>query len=182
MLKRTMAVVFALALALTAGSAVAQQCVIGVYADEAGTTNYFQPTQGQEFDVYVVLHVEDLVDAVGPYDMDIPGLNVDMFQTARSLGPSGNGLQINEPGGGYNVGLGECAIGFGGLPILVETRTFLFPFHPQNQRTISVTGDPDYATCPGELKACSVGPGLLLDSVVSTTSESWGAVKSLYGN
>jgi hypothetical protein len=182
MLKRTMAAVFALALALTAGSALAQQCTVGVYADAAGSDNFFTPIQGQSFNMYVVLHVEDLVDGVGPYDLDIPGLNVELFQFGQGYGPSSSGISINDPGGGYNVGLGECAIGFGGLPVLVETRTLFFPFHPQGQRTISIVGDPDYSTCPGVVKNCDVGPGLFLDSVVGTTAESWGAVKSLYGN
>ena len=85
MLKRTMAVMMTLALVVFAGSAVAQTCTVGVYADAAGSQNYFQPTQGIAFNIYVVLHTEDLVNAVGPYDVDIPGLFVDVFQLVLDL-------------------------------------------------------------------------------------------------
>lgn len=187
MLRRTMAVVFALTLAFTAGSAFAQQCVVGVYADTSGTVGFFEPTQGQVFNVYVVLNTEDVLNAVA-YSIDIPGLNSDVFVGGLiQWGPNGLGLNI-VTSGGENVGLGECAVGFGGNPVVVATYPLLFPFHPQVQRTITVGANPDsgalpqYSTCNGELKDCSVGPGLLLDFVVSSETRSFGAVKSLYGN
>jgi hypothetical protein len=181
-----MAVVFALTLAFTAGSAFAQQCVVGVYADTSGTEGFYTPVQGQGFNVYVVLHTEDVLNAVS-YSIDIPGLNVDLFNMSTSLGPNGRGLNI-PTAGGDNVGLGECAVGFGGQAVVVACYQMLFPFHPQNQRMITLGPNldasalPQYSTCNGALKDCSVGPGLLLDSVVSSEAKSFGAVKSLYGN
>lgn len=187
MLKRTMAVCLALALALTAGSALAQtECTVGMYADAAGTANFFQPTQGQVFNIYMILFVEDFVSAAGPYELDVPeNYPGEFFTLGTFFGPSGRGLTIDldgELGGPYNTGLGECAIGFVGFPIIVEQRTLLFPFHPQAQRTVSIVGDPDYSNCQGVVKNCDVGPDLFLDSVIATESKSFGAVKSLYGN
>lgn len=191
MLKRTMAVVMVLALALTAGSAVAQTCTVGVYADAAGTQNFFTPTQGEAFSIHMVAFVEDFVNAVGPYELIVPNLVTpenptgDVIALGNFFGPSNSGIAIDDDGtqgGLYNAGLGECAIGFNAVPIVVETYTLFFPFHPQDQRIVSIVGTPDYSTCQGVTNSCAVVSDLLLDSVISTTSESWGAVKSLYGN
>lgn len=186
MLKRTMAVVFALVLAMTATSALAQTCVIGVYADDAGTTHVFQPTQNEEFNVYVVIFVEDLVSAAS-YGIDIPGLYTEVFLMDTTFGPTGDGLNFFSTNGYYQVGLGECTIGFTGLPVLVATYTLLMPFETTAERTITVGPNmdanplaPEYSTCQGVIKSCDVGPGLLVEGVVANDSESWGAVKALY--
>lgn len=187
MLKRTMAVVFAICFAMTVGSALAQVCSVGVYADEAGTQSVFQPTQNKEFDVHVVLFTENVVNALS-YSVDIPGQNVDLFVVNEDFGPSANGINIRTVNG-ENVGLGECAIGFTGLPVLVATYTCVMPFPGSPARTITLSGNVDqdplvpvYSTCQGELTPCDVGPTLVVDMPVATEATSFGAVKSLYSN
>lgn len=182
MLKRTMAAVLALTVVLAAGSAFAQACNVGVYADDAGTLNAFLPTQGTVFDTYVVIFTEDILDAVGPYTKTGPeGLNTEIFSMGRTYGPSGSGLNIQNADGD-NIGLGECAVGFGGQPVVVETESYLIPFRSNVMRTIAIQGTPNYSTCPGVIKPCDVGSSLVLTGVIANVDESWGAVKSLYGN
>lgn len=185
MLKRTMAVVFAMVIALTAGSASAQ-CVIGVYGDADGTKNLVQPTQGQEFNVYVVLFTENVVNAAS-YALEVPGLLTDVFVTGTEWGASGNGFSITT-GNGENVALGECAVGFGGLPVLVSTYTMLFPL-PAPGRTFEVLPNADedpvfpvYSDCAGQLGTCEMAPALVVEPPVANESASFGQVKSLFNN
>lgn len=188
MLKRTMAVVFAVVLAMTAGSVAAQTgCSVGAYADTQGTVNLFQPVVGTNFDVYVVLFTENLANAVA-YTLDVPGLNSDIFQMGVAYGPTGTGINITTANGN-NVGLGDCAVGFGGLPVVVARYTFLIPFDGAPTRTMAVAGNcdedcnfPVYSDCLGNLSPCDVGPALQVEGPVATESASFGAVKSLFGN
>jgi hypothetical protein len=83
MLKRTMAVVFAIALAMTAGPVAAQTCTVGVFADAAATTSTVEPVEGQNFDVYVIFFGETLVDAVS-YSLVAPGLGVDFIEVGTA--------------------------------------------------------------------------------------------------
>lgn len=192
MLRKTMAAVFALALALTAGTASAQ-CVLGVYADEAGTeSNLSGQRTGENFNFYVVLHVEDLADAVG-YSIDIPGQNVDIFVVNRSYGPDGTGINV-ESTGGDNVGLGGCYPGFSNVAILVTTYTAFQPnWTPSKVITLGPNPDsggggvdtstyPVYSNCQGDLVDCTNTTSLTLEQPVATEATSFGAVKSLYGN
>ena len=191
MLKRTMAVVFALVLAMTATSALAQECVIGVYADDAGTVHVFQPTQLEPFHVYVVIFVEDLVSAAS-YGIDIPGLYTEVFPDPESdpwdvYGPNGDGINFPSTNGYSQVGLGECAIGFTGLPVLVADYALLMPFETVAPRWITVGPNmdanpvaPEYSTCQGVIKPCDVGPALYVEGVIANDDQSWGAVKALY--
>lgn len=187
MLKRTMAVGLALALALTAGTAAAQQCSIGAYADRDGTVPLFQPTEVVPFEVYVVLFTEDTVNAAA-YNISFPDEGNSLFLQGQPLwGPGGGGINIVTPGGN-NVGLGECAIGFTGLPVVIACYNVLVTAsNPGGTVDIlpnpDVDGDntrPQYSTCQGILKPCEVGPSLLLEPPIATQSESFGAVKSLY--
>ena len=59
MLKKSIAVVFAIAIAMTATVASAQSCTVAAYGDPAGTTSLVQPTEGQFFSFFVVLFTED---------------------------------------------------------------------------------------------------------------------------
>ncbi len=186
MLKRTMAVGLALALALTAGSAAAQQCSIGAYADRDGTVGLFQPTEVQAFPVYVVLFSEDTINAAA-YDIEFPDENSTLFVSGITYGPNASGINVITPGGN-NVGLGECAIGFTGLPVVVTCYDVLVTAaNPGGSINVlpnpDVDGDvtrPQYATCQGLVKPCDVGPSLTIEPPIATRSESFGAVKSLY--
>lgn len=187
MLKRTMAVALTLALVLAVGSAMAQtypvQGTLGVYADALGTQTTFQPTQLDSFHVYVVLFTEDVVNAVGYMITFPPGYVL----VRASYGPDGNGLNIDVDGGS-NVGLGTCAVGFGGLPIVAAQYTLIYP-GPDPSPPVDITVQPLpregsllYSTCQSVLKAPDLGPSLHLEAPIATEAQSWGAVKSLYGN
>ena len=186
MLRRTMAVVFAL-VALTAGSAAAQGlCTLGVYADADGTSGYIQPVEAQEFHIYVVMYVEDTVKAVA-YTLDIPGLGVEIFNVSTVYGPTGDGLNFPDLGGN-NVGLGECVNGYTGLPTVVADHT-MFMLTSQVPREVHVGPNflldpvlPSYANCLNDIRTCDIGPFLVIDGVIPVNDTSWGAVKSLFGN
>lgn len=175
---------------LWAGQASAQAdpfCTIGVYADDAGTISSFQPTQGDPFDVYVVMFAESLVNAVA-LQLFIPGLGEDVLQLSESYGPGGGGLNFPTTGG-FNIGLGECAVGFFGNPIAVAQFRFLFPFETVGTRTINLGPNPDenpaspvFSDCQGRIYPCNVAQGLFLEGPVSEDQPSFGAVKALYAN
>ncbi len=187
MLKRTMAVVIAIAIAMIAGPVAAQTCTVGVFADANGTSNLIQPVEGQTFDFYVVLFVEDVANAVS-YRLVAPGTaNGDLFILSTAWGPTGSGINI-ATANGENVGLGECAIGFNGLPIVVAKYTALAAVGAA-PGTISVTGNADedpnfpvYNSCQGVKSPCGIGQTLTVEGPVATESTSFGAVKNLYHN
>lgn len=201
MLKRTMALALALSVTLVAGTGFAQTtaCSIGVYADPAGTLGLFQPTEIQAFDVYVVAFTEDVINAAA-YQISFPDLFAPVgnpagtfFVTGASYGPSGSGLEVppslpedtNE-----TVGLGECAVGFGGIPIVVATyHCIVTGTNPGGQVCLSQhdtlyteLGKAQVNNCQGILKACDLGPCLTVEPPIATESVSFGAVKALYGN
>jgi hypothetical protein len=182
MLKKSIAVVFAIALAMTATVASAQTfCNIAAYGDAGGTQSVLQPTEGQEFSVYVVLFTEDTA-AAAAYSKTLPS---GMFEQARFSGPSGIGLVIDEPTG-TNVALGECAIGFGGLPVLVdEYRYVVFSFFAGGVISIgpNTSQDPNvpvYIDCNDNFKLCEAGANLVVNGPIDTESSSFSSIKSLY--
>lgn len=191
MLRRTMAVALALTLALTAGSVMAQEnCVMGVYADANGTVGLFKPTELQEFNIYVVANVLDVMNAAA-YGLVNPD-PANLFITGAMWGPSGSGVNVPsdplDPYGTSNIGLGECAVGFEG-PIVIATYTALVtssfgggdvcvvpnPFRDETDPTKA-----QYNTCQDILKSCDLGPCLLVEDPIGTESVSFGAVKALY--
>ena len=175
-----------LAFASTASAQIPQSdCMIGVYADEAGTIQVLEPTQGEAFQVNVVIRVEGLINAVA-FELLVPGLDEEIFILGESFGVPGRGLNIFTDGG-YNVGLGECAVGFNQIPIVVSRHTMIIPGEPSNARTISIgpnTGEdpeaPVFSVCTGEIYRCTISDNLLLAAPVDTPAESFGAVKSLF--
>lgn len=200
MLRRTMALALALSLTLVAGTALAQPaCSIGVYADPAGTVGLFQPTEVQAFTVYVVAFTEDVINAAA-YQISFPDLFTPanplgtFFVTGAAYGPSGLGLEV-PPGlsaGDTNetVGLGECAIGFGGNPVVVAAYNCIVTgTNPggqvclgQHDDLFSDPGKAQVNNCTGILRACDLGPCLTVEPPIATESVSFGAVKALYGN
>ena len=188
MLKRV-TLLAAFALVFVAGSAVAQPdpfCVMGVYADGEGTQSVYVPTQGQEFDIYVVMFAESIVNAAA-FQLYIPDLNNQVFLTSETYGPGGGGINIPNSGG-YNIGLGECAVGFSGFPIVISRHTLLMPFETIGPRSIiagpNVLADVDsplFSDCQGQLYPCNTNSTLLLESPIATEAVSFGAVKSLFG-
>lgn len=193
MLKMTTVVAIALSLALAANP-VAAQCTLGVYADAAGTEGLVSPVVGETFDAYVVMFLEGLVNGVG---YTLVGENLGDFAFIGAVYGSDGGVNIpNEQNapyfGGSNVGLGECAIGFNGFPIVVAKYTVL-ALSANNtvlDATLSVTGNarasdldptvPVYSDCNGVEISCGIGPSLAIETPVSGDSESFGAVKSLF--
>jgi hypothetical protein len=178
--------IFALAATSPAMAQIPQSdCHLGVYADAGATVSILTPTQGTPFQVYVVMILEGLVNAVA-FDLLVPELNSQIFITESSWGPAGNGINI-ETANGSNIGLGECAVGFGGIPIVVATYTMLMPFETLSARTIGIgpnlDSDPEapfFAVCTGQLYACTIATPLILTAPVETESKSFGQIKALY--
>ena len=164
------------------GAAQAQECLIGVYADPEGTLLCLDPP-GSGFSLYVVMSVENTV-AAAAYSLTYgPG----MFVQARFSGPSGTGLVIDEPTG-TNVALGECVIGFGGAPVLIDEYQFAM-FSGQSGEWVDVgpntSQNPDYpvyVTCNDLTTECAFDEPLLVSwfCTVPADSRSFGSVKSLF--
>jgi hypothetical protein len=185
MLKKSIAVVFAVALAMTATVASAQTfCNIAAYADAQGTQSTLDPVEGQTFSVFVVMFTEDTA-AAAAYSMTMPSGPTGPFPQARFSGPSGNGLVIDEPTG-TNVALGECVIGFGGLPVLIDEYQFVvIPGFAGGHVTIgpNASQDPNfpvYVTCNDLTKTCESGAALVLGAVIDNEASSFSNIKSLY--
>lgn len=186
MLKKSIAVVFAIALAMTATVASAQ--TIAAYGDPAGTQSLLEPQLdfvGDTFSMFIVLFTEDNA-AAAAYKVNIPGLGASVFLQEALWGPSGNGLVIEEATG-TNVALTECVFGFFGAPILIaEYRLAPLPGWPGGEVTLEANisqGDgtsPVYVTCPAVIKNAAPGPGLNITAAVDTDATSFSSIKSLY--
>jgi hypothetical protein len=166
-------------------------CSVGVYTEPDGTGHFipayvYEPTQ---FNLYVVAFAEDAMSAVA-YGFHNPDPS-NILVIDESFGPNGNGINIrDEPGlGANNVGLGECAVGVGGQPILVATYTMLMlPSYPYGEFCVTpnpyrTETDPtkcQYSSCQDELEPCDIGPCVYMDLVDPAESSSFGAVKALY--
>lgn len=200
MLKRTMALGLALTLTLVAGTALAQPaCYVGVYANADGTGGLFKPTELQPFEFYVVAFVEDLINAAA-YEISMPDLfdpvgnpTGQMFLANAQYGPAGTGIEIAPSlpaDANETVGLGECAIGLGGNAVVVAKYTaFVTRDFAGGSICVGPHGteyqDPNKIllnNCIDVLMDCDLGPCLLLETPIATESESFGAVKALYGS
>ena len=182
MLKKSIAVVFAIAIAMTATMASAQ-CSIAAYGDNNGTTSLVQPIEGQTFSFFIVMFTEDTA-AAAAYKMNITN---GAFLQNRIAGPSGSGLVLDETPAdiGTNVALAECVIGFGGLPVLVEE--YVYFALPGYQGTVTLgpntnqnTTFPEYVTCNDVQKDCAAGAALIIQQVIPTDATSFSQIKSLY--
>jgi hypothetical protein len=170
-----------IALVITAGSASAQ-CVVGVYADAAGTISVTAPTQFVDFDVFVILRDEAAVEGAS-YKINFPAT---VFPTNVWYGPDEGGFEFLTPNG-VITGFGQCAIGFGGNDIQVAHYTAIATDGALVNEEISLGPNIDesltnvqYATCSGGVVDCGSVQNLLISHVVGTESKSFGAVKSLY--
>lgn len=180
MLKKSIAVVFAIALAMTATVASAQTCTMAAYGDANGNSSLVQPTEAQLFSVYVVMFTEDTASAAA-YSMTVPN---GMILQARHSGPNGDGLVIEEPEG-TNVALLECVIGFNGNPVLIDEYVFVvFDFFLGGTVEIGPNlaqgTSPVYVTCNEITRECGVGPGLYVNAPIPTDASSFSSIKSLY--
>jgi hypothetical protein len=185
MLKKSIAVVFAVALAMTATVASAQTfCNMAAYADPVGGQSTLDPVEGQTFSIYVVMFTEDTA-AAAAYSMSLASSPSGPFPQARFSGPSRNGLVIDEPTG-TNVALGECVIGFGGLPVLIDEYQYVvIPGYAGDEVSIgpNTSQDPDfpvYVTCNDITKTCESGAALIIGAVIDTEASSFSNIKSLY--
>ena len=173
--------VFAIAIAMTATVAGAQTfCNLAAYGDANGTQSILQPTEAQEFSVFVIMFAEDTA-AAAAYQMAVPA---GMFQQARFSGPSGTGLVIDEPTG-TNVALNECVIGFGGNPVLIDEYRFVvfagFQGGPVDiGANVSQGASPVYVTCNDLTRPCDIGPSLVVNRPIPTDATSFSSIKSLY--
>ena len=163
--------------------AAAQDCTIGAYSNPAGLVYDSFPTPLELTSLWVLLFAEDTAGAAA-YSIEIPS---NIFVQGRILGPSGDGLVIDEPTG-TNVALGECAIGFGGLPVIVEEYQFIvFPGFCCALITLgpNTSQDPEfpqYVTCSDVKKDCAVGPSLYIGHADPVGDRSFGAVKALFNH
>jgi hypothetical protein len=184
MLKRTMTAVLTITLLITAGSAMAQ-CVIGVYADAAGTESGIEPILFAEFDVFVVLRNEASVEGASFLLQSPPGV-LTINPGSGLYGPDEQSFNLVSPGG-ENIGFTDCAVGFGGLPVQIarySTTAFdlgaiggLFEVLPNVDEDLLF---PIHATCNGFLLQCPNTQALEITGIIATESKSFGAVKSLY--
>lgn len=165
------------------------ECRIGLYGDPDGLTQEINFGDGRlaEFSIYVLMHVEDVVDAVA-YDLVVPGLGTDIFSTGdNEFGPADAGLQF-ETSGGESVGLGDCYPGFGGQALLVARYGMIMPIFRDGVIRLEPNGDPGndpaaatYSNCQGDLVPCPIEQDLSLYGV-ATEALSFGRVKALYRN
>lgn len=184
-----------LLLLLTLSSqAWAQDCFIGVYGDAEGTQpSLFMAEFLTPYSFYVVMHLEGIVNAVA-YQLEIPDLydpqdnpSGELFLVNSFYGPQESGINVVTPGGS-NIGLGECAVGFGGLPVAVARYEIMVSplFWPSGpvQLHPNVDADPTavaYSDCNGNVLPCpGTGSLWIYPPDLAAESESWSAVKSLY--
>jgi hypothetical protein len=183
-----MMAVMAIALIALAGASMAQSenCVLGVYTDTVGSPegSVHVPILFATFDVYVVIKVESTVGGVA-HSMQWPS---HIIPSHVSDGPGGNGIRIDDGTGGLSIGLGECAIGYQGLPIVVSHYSaFTVAQFGPSEVTVGPNPSEDpmhviFADCAQHLIPCFGTLALELDAVIGTEDKSFGAVKSLYGN
>lgn len=177
--------VMAIALIAFAGASMAQSenCVLGVYTDADGDVSTHVPILFSFFDVFTVLRVESTVGGVA-HSMQWPP---HIVSSNPVYGPGGHGVAISGPGG-LSIGLGECAIGFQGLPVVVSHyQAIALAVAGPSQITVGPNSDENpmhvtFADCAQNLIPCFGTMALHLDGVIGTEDTSFGAVKSLYGN
>ena len=173
-----------MALALAAGSAAgATNCELGLALTPEGDRQIGAIGVGEAFDVYVLLDVEGVADAVS-YRLVVDALNVNVFRLSESYGIDGEGINF-ETDNGSNVGIGECAVGYGNLIVvahytfmLVDDLFFRMGLEPNPDESSET---PVISECTGALSPCEAGPDLMYE-VLPVQSASFGAVKSLYAN
>lgn len=190
MLRRTMVAIVALTLVMIAGTALAQNCVVGVYADANGTDGYAEPPYNNPgtgfsdpFYVYSILFTEDFANAVA-WNVHIQGLGTDILEIGRQ--EYGNFLDVTPYG--YRMGLGDCVIGFNRTPIRLIRHQLIAAFGT-GPRLVTVgpnllehPSNPIYSTCQAVLIPCATSTLTISLSAIANESESWGSVKALYND
>jgi hypothetical protein len=171
--------------------AVAQDCTIAPYADPEGTQSWTwaYPQDGLiRFSVYIVMFTED-VAAAAAYKLVTDGGDGTFFLQSRVAGPSGIGLILDEnPASiGTNIAFAECAIGFGGLPVLVEEYRYVAIPSSFYGTVVTLEANtnqnpqyPEYVTCNDVQKDCEVGPSLYIQPPDPAEPTSFSSIKSLY--
>ena len=169
-----------LLLLLTSGAA-GQSCLIGSYADDAGSVLQHEPALFAPFLVYIVLRVESAVTGMA-YSIAVPE---QLLFSALDYGPSGIGINVPREGG-ENVGLGECALGFNGTPIVIARyQAIALEGMAGGLVELGPNTDEDpqwpiYASCADQLLTCDSIEELTISPVVANESRSIGYVKALY--
>jgi hypothetical protein len=180
-------------IATFAKPSAAQECTIGVFVDPVGSQSVFYTNLFEPFTIYVVRSVESTVNAVA-MRLIWP---TDVAESSLGYGPSGGGINVASANGD-NIGLGECAVGFGGAPVLVSkyvaglltpgSATHDLSKGPIPHTFVDLAGNADenetfpvYSDCAGTLHTCEDLTILQL-GVIAIEAESFGSVKSLYGS
>ena len=163
--------------------AAAQDCTIGTYSNPAGLLYDSFPTPLELTSFWVLIFAEDTA-AAAAYSIEIPS---NILVQGHVWGPSGDGLVIEEPTG-TNVALAECALGFGGLPVVVaEYQYIVLPgfccaFITLGPNTSQDPEFPQYVTCTDVKKDCAVGPSLYIGHADPVEETSFSAVKALFNH
>ena len=190
---RLVSLLLACVLIAASSPALGQECTIAAYADAAGTQSEAAISNWQldvaEFSIYIVMFVESTANAAA-YKATFSGFdNGGWFLQSRVQGSSGQGLFIDEnPASvGTNVALGECVVGFGGVPVLVEEYQYLVLMGYDGGQSVVLSAntnqDPDapvYVPCSSTKRQCEVGPEFYVSWIFPAGKSSFGQIKSLY--
>ena len=176
-----------------AGLVLAQDCEVGLFRGAGAGSNVVITLPLENFEFYVLIRTENLVKAAS-YSLEIQNYGgVEAYISQIFPGPEGNGINIRTPNG-ENVGLGECAIGFGGIPVVVARYVaFLLPVEtsakgPDPLSVITIGANPDenpdqvvYLDCNNQLHTCTGGEPLFVRvGNIATETRTFGQIKALY--
>jgi len=204
---RTLWTVLLALLLLGPSTVLAQDCTLGVYANEEGS--FFAASLENELggpiyrlEVYYVARTEGFVLGVAWNREWLPYSGGEGFEIVASEAiwePYSTFLETRDEG--YRIGLGLCQSGYGGEAITVMKEVLLFsssPFTPRKDSSAptsspysigrirvapNVLQDPDLpivADCAGELSPCSIGQDLEVFTPVPVEGESFGRIKATY--
>ena len=167
---------------LVVGPSGGQECRLALSDEANEISSHAIPLLFESFDLYVLLYAESTV-AGAAYAITWPPYVV---ASPVGYGPSALGISIHGPSG-ETVGLGECAVGFGGDPILIaHYQAFVLAWFNATYITLEPNLSehplsPVYADCANRILPCTeVVPFLV--GAVSAGAASFGAVKALYGS
>ena len=191
-----------LLIAAPSAHAQTQSCIIGAFPTAAPTSlstfNAVLAPQFENVSLYVVIFAEAGIEGAS-YTVrfeSLVGSPVSYIAAPIGFGPDGQAFNLDSPGG-YNVGFGNCVLGFGGQSILVMEINFvmLTPFaidgntkSPFRVMDVHVEANVDenptlpvFAGCSEYVGECSSWiPLTIFSGTVPVESKSFAAVKSLF--
>lgn len=167
---------------LTSHLTVPQRPTVGIFFDEAATTNYgtFNGGMDQFHTAYIMaVNTESTVGGAA-YKLELDPHITLLADTYPA------GLQIGAPLTGIQVGFTECFIGYYGVPVRVSTLTLWTGANLLNEAQMRITAYPPAGTvqlsdCEGNLRNVAGGTAYLTIPVAAE-NHSWSQIKTLYGN